>query len=338
MARLRTILILAAIAAVVVGAFVGKTLMGRTKYNTGYPTGNDAGTLYNTGLFCDDGTVLYFANPDDDYHLYRMDKTTGDLKKINDDKASYLNADENYIYYVRNNTSKEDQFSFLHVNTNALCRMRKDGKGEAVILDSAPSLYAAVVGNEVYYIHYDNKSGSTLYKVGIDGKGKAQVDTNPYFTCCTDQNYIYFNGLENDHNIYRFDTTTGQQTLVLQCDAWMPIVQNNVAYYMDVLNDYRLVATDLTTQQTWTLAEDRVDCFTIFGSQAIYQKSDTEEPALCTAELNGSGTKVLFPGTYRNLSVVGSDLYFRAFGEDGVVYRTNLLAPAGYSEFHPGKK
>ena len=65
--------------------------------------GNTAGNLYNGGLFCEyDGTV-YFSNPSDGGKLYSMSPDGSNLAKLCDDTVSYINADEHYLYYVRNN-------------------------------------------------------------------------------------------------------------------------------------------------------------------------------------------------------------------------------------------
>ena len=86
--------------------------------------GNTAGNLYNAGIFCTaaDGTI-YFANPSDSSKLYSMNSDGSDLTKISDDVATFINADDNYIYYVRNNPVFTEPFSFLTINTDSLCRL-----------------------------------------------------------------------------------------------------------------------------------------------------------------------------------------------------------------------
>ena len=335
--KAKTILILTILIALAAGIGIWRYLSTRTLFNTGYPEGNTAGNLYNTGLFCESDNVVYFANPDDDYKLYSMQRNGSEVKKLCDDTASYINVDSNYVYYVRNNTSTGDSFSFLHVNTNSLCRIKKEG-GNPKILDPDPSLYCSIVGNYIYYLHYDKSTATTLYRVKIDGKEKEQVDKNPYFTCCTDGRFIYFNGLELDHNIYRYDTESGQKVQVLMANAWMPIVKDGVAYYMDADNNYALVSQDLASQEKTVITSDRVDCFTIYGDYAIYQKNDRENPALMRVGLDGTGKEVISNGNYQNLSLVGNELYYRPFGDDSTFYHTDVLSLSYIGTFHPGKE
>lgn len=85
----------------------------KTRFNDTYVNGNTAGNLYNGGMFCEyDGTV-YFANPDDNYRLYSMSLNGDDVKKLSNDTATFINADEHYIYYARNNKAENSDFSFL---------------------------------------------------------------------------------------------------------------------------------------------------------------------------------------------------------------------------------
>ena len=333
--KLRTIIIILIIAALCAGIGIWRYTTTRTLFNTGYTRGNTGGNLYNFGLFCEYDNVVYFANPDDSYRLYSMTRSGGDLKKLSDDTVSFINADEHYLYYVRSNTSKDDHFSFLHVNTNSLCRVNKTG-GKVKILDPDPSVYAVLVGNYVYYLHYDEKTASTLYRVKIDGSEKEMIDKTPYFTCSTENRFIYFNGQELDHNIYRYDTENGTRTTLLAANTWMPIVENDTAYYMDVGNNYALVKTDLLTQETTVITNDRVDCFTIYGDYAVYQKSDQEHPALIRVKLDGTGKETIMEGNFRHLNLVGSELYFRPFGEDTTIYHTDVLSLSYIGTFHPG--
>ena len=97
-----------------------------------------------------DGTI-YFANPSNSSKLYSMNSDGSDLTKISDDVATFINADDNYIYYVRNNPVFTEPFSFLTINTDSLCRLNHDKHKKSILLDSSASLYASLVGNKIYF-------------------------------------------------------------------------------------------------------------------------------------------------------------------------------------------
>ena len=309
--------------------FVYQHFASKTVFNDGYVNGNTAGNLYNSGLYCEYNGTIYFANPGDSNRLYSMDANGTNVKKLSNDVVSYLNADDNYIYYVRNNlTATESIFNF---NANALCRYSKRN-GDVLVLDDQPSMYASLVGNYIYYIHYDTDSASTLYRVKIDGSEQKQISKTPYFTCSTNGQYIYYNGIEGDHNIYEYNTATGSQTQLYAGNCWMPVRVDNEVYFMDCEDDYKLAKVNLSTGDKTTLTEDRVDCFNIYGSYIYYQDNTTSY--LNRVRTDGTDNEELFSGIYTKLNATSYYLYFTDFTTERT-YRTSLQNPSTLEYFGP---
>ena len=285
------------------------------KYNDTYVNGNTAGNLYNGGLYCEYDGMIYFANPKDGNRLYCVGTDGSDMKMLSEDSAGSINVDENYVYYVRTGGNGEEDFSFMHFNTNSLCKVRRDGKGEVIILDDAPAMYASLVGNYIYYLHYDTETATTLYRVKIDGTEKAQVSPNPYFTCSTNGQYIYYNGLEGDHNIYKYDTATGSQTLLYEGNCWMPIVEGNTIYFLDCVDSYSLAKVNLTTGEKTTICDDWVDCYNVYNGTIYFQRSGSD-PALCKVDTDGSNYAVIRTGVYNSINIADGILYFKDFSTE----------------------
>ena len=97
-----------------------------------------------------------FPTPSDGGKLYSMFRTEAIWQSSVMTRYPYINADEHYLYYVRNNPGATGAaLSFLSVNTDSLCRIDREGGDDSVlILDSAPCLYASLYGNYIYYIRY----------------------------------------------------------------------------------------------------------------------------------------------------------------------------------------
>ena len=64
-----------------------------------------------------------------------MSPDGSNLTKLCDDTVSYINADEHYLYYVRNNPGATGAaLSFLSVNTDSLCLgKRPENKGKTIV-------------------------------------------------------------------------------------------------------------------------------------------------------------------------------------------------------------
>ena len=101
MRNIRRYLILAVIILIIAGYAVFYYLSNKTQWNDTYVNGNTAGNLYNNGLFCERDGMVYFSNPNDSHYLYSMDLQTGETEKLYEDIASFINADDRYVYYVR---------------------------------------------------------------------------------------------------------------------------------------------------------------------------------------------------------------------------------------------
>lgn len=307
----------------------------KTKFNEGYVNGNTAGNLYNSGQFCEyDGTV-YFANPSDGNKLYSMRSDGSQLTKLSEDIPSFINADENYIYYVRNNPRSDySKYSFVNINSNSLCRADHDGKN-VLVLDPKPCLYASLFGNYVFYLHYEKENATTLYRVKIDGTEKEQVDENPYQTCCASGQYFYYTGPEGA--VWRYDTASLTASQVYSDNCWLPtVLPDGELYYMDCNHNYKLTKADLAGGEKTHLAEDRLDTFNVCGDYIYFQRSSDTEPALCRMRTDGSDYRVIAEGVYSDINTTATDVYFREFSSD-VTFRTPINDPDTVEGFTPGK-
>lgn len=305
---------------IIIGAVCGYRYYFRILYNDTYVNGNSAGNLYNSGLFCESNGEIFFANPADENRLYVMDSNGNNVKKLSDDTVAFINADEHYVYYVRAANGSNNEFAFLRLNANALCRLRRDGKGNPAILDESPSLYASLSGNYIYYLHYDESSATTLYKVKLDGENREQVVDIPYFTCSTDGQFIYYNGIKSDHNIYKFNTQDDTQSLLYEGNCWMPIVVNeSVAYFMDCDNDYRLAKVDLFTGEKILLTEERIDCYNVYDDYIFFQTNSTA-PALYRMHTDGSECEIVRTGVHHNINVTSQYVHFNDYFDDTAFY------------------
>ncbi len=306
-----------------------------TKMNQGYVNGNTAGNLYNGGLFCENNGVIFFSNPSDGGKLYCMDSNGNNLKKLSNDVATYINADDNYVYYVRKNPSDSLNFNFVAFHRNALVRIDRDGKN-LILLDTEPSLYASLVGNYIYYIHYSQENASETYRVRIDGEEQGLVMNDPVFTCSADGQYFYYNGMNVDGNIHRFDTATNTKETVYIGNTFQPIVNDGEdVYYIDGNTDYSIVHTNLNFDNPTFITTDSVDAYNVYGSYIYYQRYDEEGSALCMIKNDGTEFQVIREGNFCDIHVTSYYVFFRDL-DTGNMYYFLRTKPNSVERFNPG--
>ena len=320
----------------VIGLFVYNYLSRRILYNTNYVNGNTAGNLYNAGLFCENNGVVFFANPDDENRLYSMDANGSNLKKLCNDTVMYINADSHYVYYVRDNDLSAAGHNFFSFHNNSLCRLdRKDS--HVTVLDPDPCLYASLIGNYIYYLHYDNETATTLYKIKIDGTERTKLSNTYQFTCSSNGQYFYYNNMSTDGSIWVYDTATDGTYQVYSCNSYKPTVSGDGnAYYLDVDNNYSLVHTNLSAGSPTVLTTDSIDTYNVYGSYIYYQRYDENSPALCMIKNDGSDARELAPGTYSCINVTSYYIYFTDYFT-GQVYYTPTSNPSELTRFSPGR-
>lgn len=308
----------------------------KTRFNTSYVNGNTAGNLYNSGLFAEsaDGTI-YFSNFADHHYLYAMDNDGGNIRKLLEEQVEYINADDNYVYYVRNSHGQSGPTSFLQVNTNSLCRYSIRTK-KVLILDEAPCTYVSLIGNYIYYIHYDTETASSLYRIKIDGTEKQQIDANPYFTCSTNQQYLYYNGLDSDHNIYQMDTSLLSVNQIMVGNYWMPDIKNDTGYYIDVDDNYALYRVNASDGTKTKLTNQKVESYNVFGNYIYFTgtSSDGVNGLFCV-QTDGTNEQLIRQGDFTNINIAGNYAYFTQYNDDNTIFRTLLGGNGEITTFAP---
>lgn len=307
----------------------------RTKFNDSFVNGNTAGNLYNYGLFCEYGDTIYFSNPNDNNYLYSMNTLGGEITKLYEDSASFINADEHYVYYIRSNSNSDTRLSSFSLSSNGLCRYDLRTK-KVTLLDIDPSMYASLIGNYIYYTHYDTEAASTLYRIKIDGSEKEQIDENPYFTCSANGQFFYYNGISDDHNIYQMDTQTNDSKLICSGNYWMPTADNENIYFLDCEQNYALVKLGLSDSSPKVIISDRIETYNVYGDTIYFQRNNLDgNSAFCSIKTDGTGYTEIRKGDYNNINATSRYIYFSPVGEEGIIYRIPVGGDNTVSIFHP---
>ena len=304
-------------------------------FNEGYVNGNTAGNLYNGGMFCEHNGTIFFANPKDGNRLYSMDSNGQNLKKLSNDVANYINADDNYVYYVRNNVGQSLDYEFFSFYRNALCRIPRNG-GDATILDTDPCNYATLIGNYIYYLHYDKEDASTLYKVKIDGTDRKQVRKESFFTCCAQGQYFYYNGSNTSGSIFRFDTATDSASVIYEGNCYKPTVDETGTniYFIDGNQNTALVHTNTNFDKTTIVTEDQIDMYNVYGDYIFYQKYDGENSGICMIKKDGTGYQMIKKGTFKQIHVTKDYVFFTDY-YTGDAYYIMKSMPDNVMSFAP---
>lgn len=329
--RIVTIII---VVVLIAGLVLLKYFQTRTLYNDELINGNTSGNLYGQGLYCETNGQVYFANPMDDDALYVMNADETGVKKLDDDKVFFINADPHYIYYSRNANSDESQMSFLNVNKYSLCRVGLNGKN-IKILDDDTINAVSLVQNTLYYYHYDTKTATTLYKVGIDGNDREMVSKVPIDPRSMSGKYLYYAGVEADHKLHRLDTSNGAEVVVLDANLWNPQIYGTSVFYMDLDDGYRIAYCDLNGGSKTTLSTYGASDFNAYGDYVFYQSMKADIDGLYMLNIKTGQESLIMAGQFNRINVTSQYVYFRDYNSNRTYHCKYLQSPGSVSEFTP---
>jgi len=180
------------------------------------------------------------------------------------------------------------------------------------VLDPDPCIYASLIGNYIYYLHYDTQTATSLYRIRIDGEEKKKIKSHYLFTCNTSDRYFYYNNPKNGQ-LYRYDTASQSEALFYDCNCYKPVVLDDTnVYYMDVNRDNAIVHVNINNPNPVVLTEANIEHYNVYGSLIFYQRGG-DNPALCVVKNDGTGFKELAKGEFCNINVTSQYVYFTDF-------------------------
>lgn len=323
----------------IVALFVFFNFQARIKpYDDPTTTGNTSTNLLNGGLFTQSDGRIYFANPYDQNSLYSMDMNLKKVKKVYEDYVSYLNAAGDYIFYTRRNDKKGNNGdAILSLSTTGLYRIKTKGTGLGQLYRN-PTQTVNLLGNEVYYQHYDDQKGLQLFRIGIDGKKDTMLlDEGASPTAIID-NTIYYTGMDSDHNIHSMSTDGSNEKVICEGNFTGLSYSNGALYCMDMDNDYTLCQLELDGSNLVHLTQERIATYNISedGETIYYQLDNNTDNGLYALDATSGTQTLLLEGNYNYLHVISDYLFFEEY--DGSKAYVMNISTEEIQDFNPKTK
>ncbi|MBD5551998.1 MAG: DUF5050 domain-containing protein [Lachnospiraceae bacterium] len=294
--------------------------------------GNTAGNIRGEGRFCEYKGKVYFSNPYDNGALYVMNSDCTDMKRLLNSSVSYINAGGNYLFYYLE--GKNGGTGLGHVrSTTGIYRSTLKGK-ESSCLDSDMATMMILVGDQIYFQHYDNTDFSTFHKVPAAGSDKeTELSRDIVETACALNGTIYYSGILEDHFLHAWDTETDTTKVILEGNISYPTVIENYVYFMNVDADYRLFRYNTSNDELTALTDERIDFYNIYDNVIFYQTNSADSPALMRMTLAGGSKEVVAYGVYHRINTTSTYTYFQPYKDDETIYRTSTFGPVAVDNF-----
>lgn len=329
------IIVLAVIAGVLITAYILIQKSSETTFNDNpSANGNTAGNLYNEGLFAEADGKVYFSNPMDNGCLYVMNEDETSAEKVSEDTVYSLNVYGDYIYYCKNNLNDSNSTSVLRGAIIGASRCNLDGSG-IIDLDQHYTGSIVLIGNHVIVQDYESDTAAqattcTIKSISIDGKEEKVILEQPIEIAGVAGSSIYYSGVEDDHNLYKLNPKTKNSSIVLEGNCWMPVVNKQELYYVDLDNNYALVKTTPGNPEEQTvLVNERISTYNVSDTYIYFQIDDQDNSKLCRIRKDASTDEyeVIEEGNFENINITPKYVYFNRFENRTATYRTPVNGP-----------
>lgn len=308
-------------------------LANRIPPNDDLETGNTAGNLNNKGLFCEQDGVVYFSNAYDHNVLYSMNPDESNVIRLNNVGVSSINADPERIFYSQTGSANGSGLGYVR-STTGMYSCDHNGKN-TLCYTKDPVSIISLLGNNLYYQHYQENIGVPLMKVSLDKKESAQMVPDMVSPASIAGSTIYYAGNGQDHYLYALDTLTGTSTLIWEHPVWNPVYQNGYIYFMDLDSNYALHRYDLATGEDLPLTKERIDFFNVYDSVIYYQTAATSSPALKRIYIDGTGEEIIMNGVFESVNITSQYTYFNEFEKPTPVYHQSTFGSVNPGIFNP---
>ena len=330
----KKLIIIPLIVAVVVVLVIAVTISTRNRNNVPENPdtlfGNTSGNFYNGGMFCESDGYVYFSNPYDNNALYRMRPDETEAERLIASETSSINADGKFLYYYQSGSGSGAGFGYV-VSSTGVYRVQKDDPKNIKCLDKIVGGHVVLAGNTVFY----TCAGDTvaLSRIDTTGENKKIVLEKDILPASIDGSYFYYSNNDGS-NLYvmAMNRTTGATRKALEEDIYMPIVEGETLYGIDVHNNYALVRMNLADGSKITLDAERTDLINVTDTYIYYQTSGPT-PQLRRIRKDGSGMEVVADGAYNTINATSRYVYFTRFNNTIPIYKTPVSGAVNVTTF-----
>lgn len=310
----------------------------RAQTNDDSHEGNTTGNIYNGGLFCEVDDKIFFSNHNDDGRLYAMDSNALFVEGVSNDKAAYINADRNYLYYLKANfkdKSKKNQSTLFFFNNSGIYRTKHNG-ANLKLISNLPGSFVKLKGNTLYYQKYMVEGGIQLYSNTTDGENERHLSFDPIIPGDVLEDRILYSGITDDHNIKMLNLKSLTSETIMAGNTSMPIISGEYMYYISLSDNYSIYRANLDGSNPTLLVKERCLTYNITndGKFIYYQVDDGKNNRMAYLNLETMKHKTLMTGNHNHIHVTSNFVFFQDF-KGSTIYKVLIAKPEKFSIFNP---
>lgn len=271
--------------------------------------GNTNGNLANFGyrVKVKDGVV--FANSRDHLRIYRSKNDGSDIKKISSKSGVYLNAFEDWVYFM----SLDDDYKIV--------RIKIDGSGEALVSQNTVYPYGGmmIVNGWIYYVNNDDEN--QIYKMSMDGSiNEKFIDVSALKLNASDEGLVFISVKDQGNQLIISDYKTGEMRVLAENVGQLTLVVQDWVYFNKASDQDKLYR--VKTDGSGEMKVNDIRVYALNENKGRLYFSDLDHNyRLSSAKPDGSDIKVLSNDMTTDLLFFDGWLYYLNHSDGGREYR-----------------
>ena len=273
-------------------------------YDETYPVpeviGNSGANIENGGLSTSDKNNIYYI----DNGIWSMSKTSSAVEQITDmQNISCLNNTEEYLY-------------FLSSHDGTIYRIAKKANSVPESLGITGAGNLIVIGDYIYYSSTVGENATNyIYRSPLKGIVQECLFIKASYIS-PDGAYFYFNNLDDNGNLWRYDTISSQIVKIANDSASQINIVDGKIYYISEATDYNVVCIDRSGLNQIVVVTQGCTDLNIIQNYLIYRTINTGYIQSYNLK-TGETVSLVAYGDLFSLSATGSRLFFQTCPAEG---------------------
>jgi hypothetical protein len=276
-------------------------------FSSSLKLGNTNGNIANYGYRVKTKDGIVFANSRDHLRIYHSNGN--EIKKISSKSGVYLNAYENWIYFM----SLDDDYKIV--------KLSSDGSSESIVSSNSVYPYGGmmIINGWIYYVNADNHNH--IYKMSLDGSiNESFIEESTMRLNASDQGLVYILMKDSGNELVISDYDTGETKLLASFVIDLTLVVNEWVYFNKASDQGKLYRVKIDGSD-----ETKVNDLRVYGLNEnkgrLYFSDIDQLYRLRSSKLDGSDIKTMSYDMVSDLLFVEDWLYYLNHSDGGREYR-----------------
>ncbi len=274
-------------------------------------SGNYGGNIVNGGIVTENNKYVFISSAfGKSVGIFRKSKEDDEILKISNDRALYLNAFGDELYYV-------------NIDDNGkIYKIDDDGDNKEKMADFENCEYFNFNNDGVFFEYSEEGRVYLPYSLDVDFGNLTKLSDNEAENLVFNDGYLYYSNWNDGGKIYRMKTD-GSESSVLN-DSYSSFINicDGYVYYINDDDSYKIYKVKEDGSENTLVCEDSANYLNVYGGY-IYYSNESDENKLYRVKIDGT-EKFKISDDFGGFSLIADNRVYYIKSSDGNLYSMNF--------------